>query len=959
MYQSGFVTAFVCLLLSAPLTGQPRLYESDDAIVIETSHARYDVGKNGLQRSLVFSRTGINYLNPDDPPEFMRAYRDGQAYVSSSVQLKGDVLHVAFGDANITATIRVEPRDEWFILNVSEVEGAVDSLRIVNLGLTIREGFGAIMNACYNDDAAVSVQALTPHVNAFPQDRHDVPLFAFDYIEKAKQYVGEPQNSRILTAQIYVSVGFQGARVAVLTCPGGDLPAVTGQLELAEDLPHPMLDGVWGKQSPRNRESYIYAHFGMDGLEEMIAWAKRGGIRTVVNDPFRTGGHYLVDRERFPNGMADVKAMVRRIHDAGLRAGLHTISAGIDYDDPYVTPTPHPEIAKDYTFTLAAAINADDGEIPIRENPDALPTAVTWHHIHTTGLHLQIDDEIIRFENYRAEPPYAFIPVERGALGTRAAAHRAGAPVHHLAEQFRHFVPNADAPLMTEVSQRLADIVNDCGFDWFYFDGAEILGMQGRPFYTVTRFMWDLFNRFERDVQIQSSKVDNLTMHIVSRLTSNDFSRYAVRRFLDVQRIDNLKLYNDSFIPGELGWYGISIFHTRHFSTTPDEVEYGLAKAIGWDQPISIQAYQKEHLDRNGRWSEMLDMAANYQQLLNERYFPEKIRAQLREPGQDFKLMQDQSGDWYFRQIQYGPSHQVADGNEQTAIPWIYDNPWADQPLRVRIRAMSVPASWEDPKNITLLDAASADAMAFTTGGDLTGSLTPIPAMQIQGHSSLRVDAQNQARRRSDWGQFQRHLSPAMDLSNHPMIGFWVHGDGSGALLNVHLGDTSVRQVDHYVDVDFSGWRYVSFQRPEGDRIANYRWPYTWKHSMVGIDHSQTDEISILLTDLAPSRETRCYISPVKALSVQRSTLTNPSLIVNGERVTFPGTLPTDGYLELDGNGQCVFYDANGNELQRVAPTGGIPALQSGRNIIEFNAASNGTPNGALITIIVTGDRVR
>jgi len=63
-------------------------------------------------------------------------------------------------------------------------------------------------------------------------------------------------------------------------------------------------------------------------------------------------------------------------------------------------------------------------------------------------------------------------------------------------------------------------------------------------------------------------------------------------------------------------------------------------------------------------------------------------------------------------------------------------------------------------------------------------------------------------------------------------MGLWVKGDGSGALLNIQI--RSPREYhgcisDHYIDLDFVGWRYVELLLRERDseRLTDYVWPYS------------------------------------------------------------------------------------------------------------------------------------
>ena len=70
-------------------------------------------------------------------------------------------------------------------------------------------------------------------------------------------------------------------------------------------------------------------------------------------------GDFRPDPDLYPQGVASMKAVIDKLHAAGIQAGLHTYAMFIDKSCPYVTPVPDPRLGKDATFTLAADLAAD------------------------------------------------------------------------------------------------------------------------------------------------------------------------------------------------------------------------------------------------------------------------------------------------------------------------------------------------------------------------------------------------------------------------------------------------------------------------------------------------------------------------------------------------------------------------------------------------------------------------
>lgn len=59
-------------------------------------------------------------------------------------------------------------------------------------------------------------------------------------------------------------------------------------------------------------------------------------------------------------------------------------------------------------------------------------------------------------------------------------------------------------------------------------------------------------------------------------------------------------------------------------------------------------------------------------------------------------------------------------------------------------------------------------------------------------------------------------------------MGLWVRGDNGGQKINVRV-DSPIQYVsghnDHFIDVDFSGWRYFSLIEAENGTRPPVEWP--------------------------------------------------------------------------------------------------------------------------------------
>jgi hypothetical protein len=198
-------------------------------------------------------------------------------------------------------------------------------------------------------------------------------------------------------------------------------------------------------------------------------------------------------------------------------------------------------------------------------------------------------------------------------------------------------------------------------------------------------------------------------------------------------------------------------------------------------------------------------------------------------------------------------------------------------------------------------------------------------------------------------------------------MGLWVKGDGSGALLNVqirtpreYLGGIS----DHYIDLDFTGWRYVELLLRERDaqRLTDYVWPYGaagGSHAVYrnAVDRRHVSQVNLLLNEIPAQGQVDILISPIHSLPVRPIELFHPTLDVGGSTITFPIILRSGHYLELESMDDCMLYDERGELIQRFRPEAdAVPMLAAGKNRLRFDGQPpEGSRARAEVTVISLG----
>ena len=777
-----------------------------------------------------------------------------------------------------------------------------------------------------------------------------------------------PQPGSRLRAIAYSRFGFDGAAAALVACPAAEMRDVLKEaVSAAPDLPHSPLGGPWALDAPLTRGSYLFNFDGINeaSADEWIALARSLGMTQI---DFHGGGSFRFgdcrpNPARYPQGRANLKATIDKLHAAGLSAGLHTYAFFIAKDCPWVTPVPDPRLASDAVFTLAEPLSADGDSLTVTE-ATADVSAITGFFVRNS-VTLRIDDELITYTGVRKEPPFGFTGCRRGVCGTRPAAHAPGAKVHHLKECFGLFVPDPDSTLFTEVAACTAETFNECGFDMMYFDaldGEDILGGAAYGWHYGSRFVYEVWRRLKKPALIEMSTFHHHLWCVRSRYCAWDHPVRSHKRFIDAHDADN-ENSRRMFLPGELGWWALKSFHGPQGEPTfADDIEYLMTKGLATDTGFALMGIDPTTAKQVPALPRLAGIIKRYEDLRHSGQVPEAIKAQLRQAGAEFTLSGDAASGWQFVPVAYA-KHRVEDAAGPSAA-WPVENKFAAQPLQLRIEALMSAGPYDAPGNPTLADFQKPDEFpARGAQAGVSAELKPSAEQVKVGTTSGCYSAvSNHAAPRAAWSQMEKRFEPPLNLSSHQALGVWIHGDAQGQILNLQLRCPEHlvgNLADHYVPIDFAGWRYFELIEPEGSRWSEYQWPYGNLYAIYReeVQRGQINRLGLWYNNLPPGKKVTCYLSPIKALPLVKSKLIRPSVTIGEATVTFPVEIETGCYLELLSLADCRLYGPQGELLRTVAPEGPLPELKPGPNAIQFRCdAPPGLRARAYVTVITQGE---
>jgi hypothetical protein len=988
----------------------------------DSEHAKLAISPRGRCTALIDKRTGKDHVLRTTPLVLIR--QGDSTYRRAECSLEDGKLVFRFANPSVgdrssptewagtTVVLRVEAKPQYFVFRVESVAGAeVDEVTFVDLHL----------KPC---------EHVSPMSGLAADDRFGVCLRTLDL----GTHVSVGRNPPILTATASKAHGLEGAKAGLVACPTPQLRPALKDLVQNEGVPYSPLGGPFAQDAEENRGSYVFARVSEQDVDAWIDLAQRGGIRTVHLSGWQKSlGHYEPRDDLYPHGLDGLKAVADKLHDAGLRVGIHTLTGCISPSDAWVRPVPDPRLATDGTYTLTADLGEKDADVPTAEPPGDHPTV--WAYA-SRGNCLRIDDELIHYSAISREPPYGFFQCQRGAFGTEVAAHKKGTPVHHMYARYGSFVPDEESTLVDEVAERIAHVYNTCGMDQIYMDGAEAM----RGWYGIARMRQAIFTRLRRPALVEASCWDHHSWPFHSRVGAWDHPKWGLKRFAD-DHLRAVQQYRRAYLlEAQLGWWVILGPSRDWDMEMPDEIEYLSAKALGHDVPLSFQSVSATGTPSNARQDEYLTTIGRYERLRLANYFTEAVKEKLREAREEFRLAQADDGQWQLVPTDY-LQHKVTGLDDGTST-WTVTNRFAAQPVRLRIHALYSAFPYDDEKSMALADFSTDDAFSpagtaprvngklkrraspdlaerlqtldrrgspdpaevhdrrsrlpWETSGRASGSVrrpaTTVegPATTVEGPATTvegpatTVEGPAQtpegpaqtlcftATNEGDspigaWARAVRTFDPVVNMTPYDAIGLWVHGDGKGELVNLQLTNLPeyFRTIDdHYVKIDFEGWRYFELLLRERDAAAyhDYQWPYGAHcvlHRSPLVRHA-VNKLTLYLNNLPPHEEATCCLGPIKALRTRKVVLGNPAIEIGGRRVAFPVDLESGMYIELESPDDCRVYDERGRLVQRLKPQGDVPTLSPGDNRLAFTCqGTEGFRSRAMVTAIACGPPLR
>ncbi len=700
--------AFLLILL---ITATSLLAENT---AFETSTFKIALDAKGNLVSLFDKKNEKEYLNTSSVSALVSISVDGLVEQPSRMNLNGQIISLHYDRNNITAKVRVEKKPSHISFELIQLSDT-NQVELVIWGpydISISEIVGESVGVVRNSEFAIGIQALNVKtLGGYPTEESDIEpaydIFATsDFVDLEegwrlkRHYRGQTarltENGSMLQAYTrnrskdriisnwghnhYVAPAFNdggvtGSKIALFGSPANKALETIGKIELAEGLPHPLIDGEWAKTARAATASYLIINFSEKNLDQTLELTKKTGLKYLYHGhPFQSWGHFPLLDEAFPDNWESMKRCVDRAKKEDIYLGVHTLTNFITTNDAYVTPVPDPRLARVGESIIVRDLDENSDEIFI-ESP------LFFNQTQNNTLQAaMIGSEIIRYREVSQTEPWRLLACVRGAFDTEPSAHNKGTKIGKLMDHaYKVFLTDAD--LSEEIAITLARLFNETGLMQISFDGLEGVWSTGKGQYARALFAKTWYDHLNPELKGKvindASNPNHFNWHINTRFNWGEPWYAGFRESQTQYRLMNQDFYRRNLLPSMLGWFSMNA------RTSIEDTEWLLARAAGFDAGFAFNL-NLSHVAANGASNAIFATINAWETARMAGAFTPELKKRMEDINNEFHLETVGDGKWnvYQYHIQRFIHEQtIKQPGEPVHSIFEFDNPYDEQPV--------------------------------------------------------------------------------------------------------------------------------------------------------------------------------------------------------------------------------------------------------------------------------------
>ena len=437
-----------------------------------------------------------------------------------------------------------------------------------------------------------------------------------------------------------VDADYIGSAVALFACPDAEGLKTIETIEVAEGVPHPVIDGKW-IHDPTGYKPDI-AWYGPH--DKLVEYSDQLGLRAVQDEGqgeyyANPADHWKGKRVEFSNGRKQTYSEFTHLtNQHGIKYGLHTLclflQSGRCTD---VTPAANVHLQTVLRTKLAKPISPTDTQIEVTD-PSFLSENGTWP-MRDGANTLRIGNELLTYTGVSGNTPYILQGIKRGQNGTFAVAHQAKNELVKLQMNcYNGFVP--DMALMPTYADYYAKVMVENGMKYIDFDGLESCVYQNHGYFGVRKFLRRLFETYSKLTGGQSPRVMGSCvfgggwefMSVCNVGGGNNMFDPILNKW-GIEGKDIRNGFGNSYFAAT---FGIQDYHSEWSVYDAENLE---AKSVGWNAMYMLGLSQHT-VEQSGEKKAIFKAFRTWENARQAQVFTPAVRAKLKDMNSKFHLEQ-------------------------------------------------------------------------------------------------------------------------------------------------------------------------------------------------------------------------------------------------------------------------------------------------------------------------------
>ena len=336
---------------------------------------------------------------------------------------------------------------------------------------------------------------------------------------------------------------------------------------------------VSGAGYAQSSKPYLVADFNEYDLVDYLDLCQKGGFEVLVQQhPFATYGHYEWD-EDFASGNSVVASMVKKAEKAGVQLGVLVRPDVISTEDPFWSSAYVTHLRRSGQLELFDNLDVHDKDIAVKKT-DLLKKPSSLNLI-------LVDNELISYSTMELSGEIILLHrCIRGAFGTEVTSHSIDAPTYKIWDSpDRMLAP--DDMLRKAMQEQLQQQLDESGISIVLYEGDK-----------------------GQEVMDESQRI-----------------RLEERWANDEELKDG----------GSLGWFPIHAADKKRMSTTMEDVEWLLSKAVGYQAGFGLLIDERT-IKKHGGLDQMLAVMKLWKRLEEAGAFTDAQKSRMRDPYANWRI---------------------------------------------------------------------------------------------------------------------------------------------------------------------------------------------------------------------------------------------------------------------------------------------------------------------------------